>query len=229
MIDGVNILLVERVDSVNHLLHQLHLAVSQPVFVRDVVGNASLSTRLPTGSTWLKVKLFASGSKNLGAKLGPSWEVDVNRSSHACSKVCWASMDVSVPFVQHEVVTRFLLDGILHSLDTSCQSVKHLLDVSALLHGDDPQLVLFVDPGQEGLVLVVEDSTTLGPVPLHASNLEVWITRHKEEVVINQLLSDLLTHPSEREVRSGEVTFKVSKCLLHEVLHINSLLLGDSG
>merc|ERR1719342_323512 len=182
-----------------------------------------------SGSTWLKVKLFASGSKNLGAKLGPSWEVDMNRSSHARSKVRWAGMDVSVSFVQHKVMTGFFLDGILHSLDTSCQSVKHLLDVSALLHGDDPELVLFVDPGQEGLVLVVEDSTTLRPISLHASNLEVRITRHKEEMIINQLLSDLLTHSSEREVRSGEVTLEVCKCLLHQVLNVNSLLLGDSG
>merc|ERR1719447_1652893 len=175
------------------------------------------------------VHIDLPGWTNLGAKLGPSWEVDVNRSSHACSKVCWAGVNVSVSFVQHEVVTRFLLDGILHSLDTSCQSVKHLLDVSALLHGDDPQLVLFVDPSQEGLVLVVEDSTTLGPIPLHASNLEVRITRHKEEMIINQLLSNLLTHSGEREVRSGEVSFEVCKCLLHQVLNINSLLLGDSG
>merc|ERR1719391_1438810 len=161
--------------------------------------------------------------------LGPSWEVDMNRSSHARSKVSWAGGDVSLPFVQHEIVTRFLLDRILHRLDTSCQSVKHLLDISALLHGDNPQLVLFVDPGQEGLVLVVENSTTFRPVPLHASNLEVWITRHKEEMIINQLLSDLLAHSSEREVRSGEVSFEVCKCLLHQVLNINSLLLGDSG
>merc|ERR1719351_472973 len=145
-----NILLVKCVDSVHHLLHQLHLAVSQPLLVGDVVGNTSLSTRLSSGSTWLKVKLFTSGSKNLGAKLGPSWEVDVNRSSHACSKVRWAGVDVSVSFVQ-------------------------------------------------------------------------------QEMIINQLLSDLLTHSSEREVRSGEVSFEVCKCLLHQVLNINSLLLGDSG
>merc|ERR1711989_56990 len=137
----------------------------------------------------------------------------MNRSSHARSKVCWAGVDVSVPFVQHEVMTRFLLDGIPHSLDTSCQSVKHLLDISTLLHGDDPELVLFVDPGQESLVLVVEDSTTLRPVPLHASNLEVRITRHKEEMIINQLLSDFLAHSSEGEVRSGEVSLEICKCL----------------
>ena len=34
------ILLVERVDAVNHLLDELHLAVAQPVLVGDVVGYA---------------------------------------------------------------------------------------------------------------------------------------------------------------------------------------------
>merc|ERR1719342_1992119 len=173
--------------------------------------------------------LFASGCENLGAKLGPSWEVDVNRCSHARSKVRWAGMDVSIPFVQHEIMTRFLLDGILDSLDTSCQSVKHLLDVASLLHGNDSQLILFVDPGQEGLVLVVEDASALRPVSLHTSNLEIWVTRHEEEVIINQLLPHLLAHSSKRKVGTSKVTLEVGKSLLHQVLDVNSLLLGDSG
>merc|ERR1711973_631460 len=70
---------------------------------------------------------------------------------------------------------------------------------------------------------------TLRPIPLHTSNLEVRITRHKKEMIINQLLSDLLTHSSEREVRSSKVSLEVCKCLLHQVLNINSLLLSDSG
>ena len=32
------VLLVESVHSVNHLLHELHLGVAQPVLVGDVVG-----------------------------------------------------------------------------------------------------------------------------------------------------------------------------------------------
>ena len=35
-----HVLLVEGVYSVNHLLHELHLRVPQPVFVGDVVGDA---------------------------------------------------------------------------------------------------------------------------------------------------------------------------------------------
>ena len=58
-------------------------------------------------------------------------------------------MDVAVLRVFHEVLPRLLLDGVLHGLDTSGQAVKDLLHVAALLHGDDPQLVLLVDPGQE--------------------------------------------------------------------------------
>ena len=34
-----NVLLVESVDAVNHLLYELHLGVSKPVLVRDVVGH----------------------------------------------------------------------------------------------------------------------------------------------------------------------------------------------
>ena len=34
------VLLHEGVDAVNHLLNELHLRVSEPVLVRDVVGDA---------------------------------------------------------------------------------------------------------------------------------------------------------------------------------------------
>merc|ERR1719481_572217 len=70
---------------------------------------------------------------------------------------------------------------------------------------------------------------TLGPVSLHASNLEIWVSRHEEEVIINQLLSHLLAHSSKRKVGTSKVTLEVGKGLFHQVLDINSLLLGNSG
>ena len=60
----------------------------------------------------------------------------------------------------------------LDSLDAAGQPLEDPLDVAALLHGDDAELVLLVDPHQEGLVLVVEDAATLRPIPLHARHLE---------------------------------------------------------
>ena len=68
-----NILLVESVDSINHLLDQLDLAVAQPVLVGDVVGHSGLSARLSPGSFGLKVELLTPGGKHLGSKLGPSY------------------------------------------------------------------------------------------------------------------------------------------------------------
>merc|ERR1719391_1729510 len=180
-------------------------------------------------STGLEVKLFTSSSEDLGTKLGPAWEINVDRGSHASSKVSWAGVDVTIPFIQHEIMTRFLLDRILHSLDTSCQSVEHLLNVASLLHRNDSQLILFVDPSQEGLVLVVEDATTLWPVSLHASNFEIGVSGHEEEVIIHQLLPHLLTHSGERKVGTSKVALEVGKGLLHQVLDVNSLLLGNSG
>ena len=222
------VLLVEGVDAVNHLLDQLDLAVAQPVLVGDVVGDASLAAGLSPGAPGLQVQLLAPCRQHLGSELGPAGEVNMDRGPHTCAEVGGAGVDVSVPRVKHEVMSRLLLDRILDSLDAASKSVKHLLDITSLLHGDDPELVLLVDPGQEGLVLVVEDATSLGPVTLHASDLEVGVSRDKEEVVIDQLLPDLLTHASEGEVGAGQISLEVSESLLHQVLHVNPLLLGDA-
>lgn len=35
------------------------------------------------------------------------------------------------------------------------ESGEHLLHVAPLLHGDDPKVVLLVDPHQEGLIVIV--------------------------------------------------------------------------
>ena len=56
--------------------------------------------------------------------------------------------------------------------------MQHSLNI--LLHGDDPELVLLIYPGEEGLLLVVEEAPALRPVPLHGSNLEVGIPGYEE-------------------------------------------------
>lgn len=39
--------------------------------------------------------------------------------------------------------------------EASAESGEHFLHVAPLLHGDDPQVVLLVDPHQESLVIIV--------------------------------------------------------------------------
>ena len=86
------------------------------------------------------------------------------------------------------------------------QSFEYTPDISTLLHGNDSKLILFIDPDKECFGCVVEDTTALWPVTLHTSYLQVWISRHEEEVIIDQLLSDLLVHASQWVVFTSKIT-----------------------
>jgi len=63
----------------------------------------------------------------------------------------------------HEVGA-FSLEDLLDLLGTFSESGDDGFDVIALLHGDDSHLVLFVDPDKKVGVVVVEDSSGIGPV-----------------------------------------------------------------
>ena len=65
--------------------------------------------------------------------------------------------------VVHEIVT-FLLEDLLDTLGGGGETVEDLNNGSTLLHGDNAHLVLLVNPDEEVLGLVVEDTTGIGPV-----------------------------------------------------------------
>merc|ERR1711929_4262 len=140
-----------------------------------------------------------------------------------------AGVDVAVSLIKSEVLAGLGLDRVADGLDAASKALKDTLDVSSLLHGDDSGLVLLVHPQQEGLGLVVEDASTLGPVTLHAGDLEVSVSRHEEEVVVNKLLADTLVHASQGVVGTSEVTRQLGQSRGHKLLNVDSLLLGDSG
>ena len=127
------VLLPESVDTVNHLLYQLNLRVSESVFVGDVISESSLSTRFTTGSTGLQVQLFTTLLQSLNAVLGPSRKVDVYRGPHTSTKVGWARVDVTELLRQLEVLARLGLDTLLDSLDSAVKvksSLNNALNVS---------------------------------------------------------------------------------------------------
>merc|ERR1711872_701220 len=78
----------------------------------------------------------------------------MHASTHAGAQVGGAGVDVAVLGVQHEVPTRLLLYRIADSLDASGQAVENAFHITTRLHGDDPQLVLLVDPSEEGFALL---------------------------------------------------------------------------
>merc|ERR1711993_166645 len=67
------------------------------------------------------------------------------------------------------------------------------------------------------IVLISEDGSPLGT-----------FSRHEEEVVINQLLSDFLVHASQSVVVTGKIASEFWESVLHEVFNSNTLVLGDS-
>ena len=130
-----------------------------------------LAARLAPGAPGLEVQLLTPLLQGLEALLGPAGEVHVNGGPHAGAEVGGAGVDEAVLLGARVVLAGLGLHGVTHGLDAAGEAGEHSLDVSALLHGDDAGLVLLVDPHQEGLGVVVEDATALGPVALHASNL----------------------------------------------------------
>ena len=75
--------------------------------------------------------------------------------------------------------------GYLFNVGTcSAQSVEDCLEVCSVLHRDDSKLVFFVDPDEEGLFLVVEDASAVGPVSVEATGFKISVSLLEEEVVI---------------------------------------------
>jgi len=222
------VFLPEGVDSINHLLDQLDLRVSKSVLVGDIISVSSLATRFSTGTTGLQVELLTPGLQFVNRVLGPSRQVNVNRGSHTSTKVGGARVHITILSIQAEVLARFFLDRVLNSLDTKSKTLKHSLNIATILHGNDTELILFIDPDQESLGSIVEDTTTLRPVSLHTSNSQISVTRNKEEMVINKLLTDRLRHASQWVVFSSKVTREVLDGILHQSLNTKTLFLGNS-
>merc|ERR1711936_1349963 len=144
-------------------------------------------------------------------------------------QIGWARVNVTESLIQAEVLARLLLDRVLNSLDTLGKPGEDLLHISTLLHGNDTELILLVDPDKEGLVPVVEDATSLRPVTLHAGNSQVPVSRHKQEMVVNKLLANPLVHSSQGVVLSSKVGRETLDGIDHQLLNSNTLLLGDTG
>ena len=224
----LKVLLVESVDSVDHGLHKLHLGVTQAMLVGDVVSDASLATRLSPRATRLEGQLLATLLQCRQAFLRPARKVDVDRGTHASAQVGGARVQVAIPGVKQELLPGLSPDRIAHSLDATSQPVKDSLDIASLLHGDDAELVLLIDPDKEGLSIVVIDAPAFRPVTLHASSNQVLVPRHEQEVVIYQLLASSLFHSKKWIVLSRKVSLQFAKSTLHQSFDLQALILGDA-
>ena len=94
------------------------------------------------------------------------------------------------------------LSDLLNSGSCLRQSLEDSTDVGSWLHGDDSELVFFVDPHKERLIIIVEDTTALWPVAVETSGLKETISLLEKEVVGNKLLLIIIRHTFEWVVLS---------------------------
>lgn len=86
------------------------------------------------------------------------------------------------------------LNNLLNLVSSPAKSIKNFSDIGALLHGNNPQLVLFVHPDKEAFSVVVEDSPSIRPVSVQAASLKEPVSFFEKEMVVDQLLFVLLAH-----------------------------------
>merc|ERR1711887_385166 len=89
--------------------------------------------------------------------------LDHGTSTETSSQVGWAGKDPTKMVVVHEVVT-FLLKDLLDTFSGSRESVEDFNNGSTLLHRDNSHLIFFIDPDEEVLGFIVEDTTGIWPV-----------------------------------------------------------------
>merc|ERR1711937_873637 len=155
--------------------------------------------------------------------MGELWKVDVDGGAHTGTEVGWAGGDLT----QVSVVLE--LGDLLNLGGGDGESLEDLTDVGALLHGDDSPMILLVNPDEEGLGVVVEDTTGLWPLTLETAGFEVLVTTLEEEVISGELLTLGIAHSAEWVVLTLELTLEGSKSLDDLGLNLKTLSTGDGG
>ena len=108
------------------------------------------------------------------------------------------------------------------------ESLEDLTDVGTLLHGDDTKLVLLIHPDEEGLSIVVEDTTSLGPVVLKTARFEILVTTLEKEVIGDERVTIRVGHGSEGVVLALELTSEGVEGRDDLGLNLTTLLSSDA-
>jgi len=74
----------------------------------------------------------------------------------------------------------------LNFVGSISKSLEDFEDVGTILHGNDSELIFFINPYEECFVVVVEDSSCLWPFSLESSGLKVFISSFEKEMISNE-------------------------------------------
>ena len=141
----------------------------------------------------------------VGTHLTQMWYSDVHSSSQSCAKVGGAGKDIPQVLIPHKFMAVCLNQSLHlhththqsnarccvqpkpHLFESIAESGEDFLHVASFLHGDDPGVVLLIDPDQEGLEMVMPDAPSIWPVSGHPRSQQQG--RHrlvKQKVILHK-------------------------------------------
>ena len=142
----------EFLDSIDHVLNEVLFGSSQSSSVGDVEDTVIGLGVLAMDTSDLDMVL-GGDLLELFLLLHQLWKLDMDGGSEGGSEIGWARGDVTKMGIVRELADGLDVGG------SSAESVENFEDTSSWLHGDDSQLILFVDPDEESLGVVVEDTS----------------------------------------------------------------------
>ena len=152
-------------DTIIHVLDKILLRSTESSLVRDIE-NAIVGLGVLSVDTSDLDEVLVSDGVELFLLLHKLWKLDVHRGSEGGSQVGWARGDVT-----EMLIVRELADGLDVS-GSSAESFEDREDTSSWLHGDDSELILLIDPDEESLGIVVEDTSAGWPVSVQVASLQ---------------------------------------------------------
>jgi len=166
--------------------------------------------------------VFVSNGIELILLLSKFWKLNVNRCSQSSTKVSWARSDVTKMFTMRE------LSNLFNSLSSSAKSIENFFDTSSWLHGNNSELIFFINPNEESLGIVVENTSSRWPVSVKVACLQESISFLEQEMVLDELILSIRIHTFKRVEFTGEITFKLFACLDYLLHDFFSLFFRDT-
>jgi hypothetical protein len=118
---------------------------------------------------------------------------------------------------------------LLNEASSGGESLEDGTDIGSLLHGDDSKLIFFVNPDEESLVVVMEDTSSLWPISLETAGFEIFISTLEEEVISDELSLIFSSHFWEGVVFTLKFSGEFVKSRDDEIFGLNSVNSGDLG
>jgi len=108
------------------------------------------------------------------------------------------------------------------------KSSEDFTNIGSLLHGDNSELIFFIDPYEEGLVLVVIDTSSGWPVSVETTGFQESVSFLEKEMICDKLFLILFGHGGERVVGTSMLTGELLQSSGYDVFNFISLSFGNT-